>query len=94
MADYAFRTIGDRLEIQRLWEQGYSPKEIAGTVGKSLDVVYTELSRGRDGTRLPDQRLRYSAELAQRKVQQSLEDKKNPKGAGLFGRSWRIETKK
>ena len=40
MADYAFRTIGDRLEIQRLWEQGYSPKEIAGTVGKSLDVVY------------------------------------------------------
>ena len=42
MADYAFRTIGDRLEIQRLWEQGYSPKEIAGTVGKSLDVVYTE----------------------------------------------------
>lgn len=48
MADYAFRTIGDRLEIQRLWEQGYSPKEIAGTVGKSLDVVYTELSRGRD----------------------------------------------
>ena len=54
MADYAFRTIGDRLEIQRLWEQGYSPKEIAGTVGKSLDVVYTELSRGRDGTRLPD----------------------------------------
>ena len=52
MADYAFRTIGDRLEIQRLWEQGYSPKEIAGTVGKSLDVVYTELSRGRDGTRL------------------------------------------
>ena len=68
MADYAFRTIGDRLEIQRLWEQGYSPKEIAGTVGKSLDVVYTELSRGRDGTRLPDQRLRYSAELAQRNV--------------------------
>ena len=73
MADYAFRTIGDRLEIHRLWEKGYSPKEIAGTVGKSLDVVYTELSRGRDGTRCPEQRLRYSAELAQRKVQQSLE---------------------
>lgn len=73
MADYAFRTIGDRLKIQRMWEQGYSPKEIAGTFGKSLSVVYTELSRGRDGTRLPDQRLRYSADLAQRKVQQSLE---------------------
>ena len=93
MADYAFRTIGDRLEIQRLWEQGYSPKEIAGTVGKSLDVVYTELSRGRDGTRLPDQRLRYSAELAQRKVQQSLERRgrkagkpTDGKAAGQYGR--------
>ena len=45
MADYAFRTIGDRLEIQKMWEQGYSPKEIAGTFGKSLAVGYTELSR-------------------------------------------------
>ena len=64
MADYAFRTIGDRMEIQRMWESGLSPKEIAGETGKSLDVVYTELSRGRDGSRLPDQRLRYSAELS------------------------------
>ena len=73
MADYAFRTIGDRVEIQKMWEKGYSPKKIAEDTGKSLAVVYTELSRGRDGTRLPDQRLRYSAELAQRRVQQSLE---------------------
>ena len=50
MADYAFRTIGDRMEIQRMWESGLSPKEIAGETGKSLDVVYTELSRGRDGS--------------------------------------------
>jgi len=35
---------------------------------------------GRDGPRLPDQRLRYSAELAQRRVQQSLE--KRGKRAG------------
>ena len=62
MADYAFRTIGDRVEIQKMWEKGYSPKKIAEDTGKSLAVVYTELSRGRDGTRLPDQRLRYSAE--------------------------------
>ena len=41
MADYAFRTIGDRMEIQRMWENGLSPKEIAGETGKSLDVVYT-----------------------------------------------------
>lgn len=86
MADYAFRTIGDRLEIQRLWEKGCSPKEIAGTVGKSLGVVYTELSRGRDGTRLPDQRLRYSAELAQRKVQQSLERRGRKAGKPTTGK--------
>ena len=28
MADYAFRTIGDRMEIQRMWENGLSPKEM------------------------------------------------------------------
>ena len=32
-----------------------------------------KMTRGQDGTRLPDQRLRYSAELAQRRVQASLE---------------------
>ena len=73
MADYAFRTIRERTEIQRLWEAGATPKEIAASTGKSLDSVYTELTRGRDGTRLPDQRLKYSAELAQRRMQQSLE---------------------
>jgi len=51
MADYAFRTIEDRRKIQEMWEEGRSPREIAGAFEKSLDVVYTELSRGRDGTR-------------------------------------------
>lgn len=41
MADYAFRTIEDRKEIQRMWEGGRSPREIAGAFGKSLDVVIT-----------------------------------------------------
>lgn len=73
MADYAFRSIEDRREIQSLWEKGRSPKEISETLGKSLAVVYTELNRGKDGTRLPDQRLRYSAVVAQQRVQHSLE---------------------
>lgn len=75
MADYAFRTIGDRMKFQNLWEQGLTPKEIAEGLGKSMAVVYAELSRGRDGSRLPDQRLAYSAELAQQRVQQSLEQR-------------------
>lgn len=73
MADYAFRSIEDRREIQALWEKGLSPKDISAKLEKTVTVVYTELSRGRDGTRLPDQRLRYNADLAQRRVQQSLE---------------------
>lgn len=73
MADYAFRTLEDRQKIEKLWEDGRTPKEISETTGVSIYVVYNELARGRDGTRLPDQRLRYSAELAQRRVQASLE---------------------
>jgi IS30 family transposase len=73
VADYAFRTLGDRQKIEKLWEAGRTPKEISAQMGKSLTVIYTELPRGQDGTRLPDQRLRYSAELAQRRVQESLE---------------------
>lgn len=73
MANYAFRTMEDRQKIEKLWEDGQTPKEISETTGVSIYVVYNELARGRDGTRLPDQRLRYSAELAQRRVQASLE---------------------
>ena len=73
MADYAFRTLEDRQKIEKLWEDGRTPKEISTHLEKSLTVIYTELNRGQDGTRLPDQRLRYSAELAQRRVQASLE---------------------
>ena len=73
MADYAFRTMEDRLGIEKLWASGKTPREISDTTGVSVHVVYKELTRGQDGTRLPDQRLRYSAELAQRRVQASLE---------------------
>ena len=34
MADYAFRTIEDRRKIQEMWEEGRSPREIAGAFGK------------------------------------------------------------
>ena len=73
VADYAFRTLEDRQKIEKLWEDGRTPKEISETAGVSVHVVYKEMARGQDGTRLPDQRLRYSAELAQRRVQASLE---------------------
>lgn len=75
MADYAFRNIEDRLKFQDLWERGRTPKELSEDLGKSMAVIYAELSRGRDGSRLPDQRLAYSAALAQQRVQRSLEQR-------------------
>lgn len=73
MADYAFRSYHERQEIERMVEAGMSVKEIAGSLGISLSAVYAEPRRGRDGTRLPDKRLRYNADLAQLSVQQGLE---------------------
>ena len=73
MAYYAFRTLEERQKVEKLWEDGLTPKEISADTGKSLDSVYAELARGQDGSRLTDQRLRYRAELAQLRVQQSLE---------------------
>lgn len=73
VADYAFRTLEDRQKIEKLWEDGRTPKEISETTGVSVHVVYKKLTRGQDGTHLPDRRLRYSADVAQRRVQASLE---------------------
>lgn len=73
MATYAYRSINERLEIQRLWENGASVKDIAAAFHLSASAIYTELKRGYDGTRLPDMRRRYDAELAQLTVQQSIE---------------------
>ena len=75
MPGYAFKTLQDREEIEKLWNEGHAPtpKELAERTGKSLSIIYAELSRGRDGSRLPDQRIAYSATLAQSRVQQSLE---------------------
>nr|WP_325298298.1 hypothetical protein [uncultured Oscillibacter sp.] len=65
-----WRTAG---KSKKLWEDGRTPKEISETAGVSVHVVYKELTRGQDGARLPDRRLRYSADVAQRRVQAPLE---------------------
>ena len=75
MADYAFRTLEQRQKVEALWAAKVPPKQIAERMGVSEMVIYTELRRGRDGTRSEDGRLRYSAEAAQRKVDKSLESR-------------------
>ena len=73
MADYAFRTLEDRRNLQDLYETGLSPRELSEKMEKTDTVIYTELRRGRDGTRLEDGRLKYDATVAQRAVNRSLE---------------------
>lgn len=73
MADYAFRTLEDRQRLQALHETGLSPRELSEKTGKTITVIYTELRRGRDGTRLNDGRLKYDARVAQGIVNNSLE---------------------
>lgn len=82
MASYTFKSLEDRKKVETLWERGLVPKEIAGELGTSIHVVYNELTRGRDGSRLPDKRLRYNAELAQLRVQESLERRGKRKSSG------------
>ena len=73
MACYVSRTYEERIIIQKLWEAGVQAKEIANKLEAPLSSIYSELRRGQDGSRLPNQRLCYNADLAQLRIQQSFE---------------------
>ena len=73
MACYTMRTYDERTIIQKMWNDGAQAKEIADKLEAPLSTIYSELRRGQDGSRLQNQRLRYSADLAQLRVQQSFE---------------------
>lgn len=67
------RTYEERTIIQKMWNDGAQAKEIADKLEAPLSTIYSELRRGQDGSRLQNQRLRYNADLAQLRVQQSFE---------------------
>lgn len=73
MACYTMRTYEERTIIQKMWNDGAQAKEIADKLEAPLSTIYSELRRGQDGRRLQNQRLRYNADLAQLRVQQSFE---------------------
>ena len=73
MACYTTRTYEERVTIQKMWEDGAKATEIADKLEAPLSSIYSELRRGQDGTRLQNRRLRYSADLAQLRIQQSFE---------------------
>ena len=68
MACYTMRTYEERTVIQKMWNDGAQAKEIADKLEAPLSTIYSELRRGQDGSRLQNQRLRYSADLAQLRV--------------------------
>ena len=70
---YTTRTYEERTIIQTMWEAGAQAKEIADKLEAPLSSIYSELRRGQDGTRLQNRRLRYNADLAQLRIQQSFE---------------------
>ena len=82
MACYITRTYEERRMIQSLWEAGVQAKEIADKLEAPLSSIYSELRRGQDGSRLPNKRLRYSADLAQLRIQQSFERRGRKAGDG------------
>ena len=83
MACYISRTYEERIAIQKLWESGAQVKEIADKLAAPLSSIYSELRRGQDGSRLPNQRLCYNADLAQLRIQQSFERRGRRAGDGL-----------
>ena len=73
MTSYISRTYEGRRTIQRLWEDDVQAKEIADKLDAPLSSIYSELRRGQDVSRLPNQRLCCNADLAQLRIQQSFE---------------------
>ena len=73
MVCYTSRTYEERRTIQKLWEDGVQAKEIADRLEAPLSSLYSELRRGQDGSQLPNKRMRYNADLAQLRIQQSFE---------------------
>ena len=73
MACYTSRTYEERRMIQALWEAGAKATEIADKLDAPVRSIYAELQRGQDGSRLPNKRLCYNADLAQLRIQQSYE---------------------
>ena len=82
MACYTLRTYEERRMIQSLWEAGVQAKEIADKLEAPLSSIYSELQRGQDGSRLSNKRLRYDADLAQLRIQQSFERRGRRTGEG------------
>lgn len=67
---YKYLSLSDRHTIEKMYAAGARPIDIAEKIGCHTATVYTELQRGQNGELDANQRPAYSAEIAQRKVQE------------------------
>lgn len=71
MSRYKYLTLADRIRLERLYQNGDRPQDIADAIGVHVATVYKELKRGDTGELDRNMRQGYSAELAQRRLQES-----------------------
>lgn len=67
---YKYLSFLDRQTIEKMYAAGARPIDIAEKIGCHTATVYTELQRGHTGELDANQRPAYSAEIAQRTVQE------------------------
>lgn len=67
-----YLTYDDRKSIEALYASGVSLTDIASELGVHLATIYRELTRGGTGELDDNGRCRYSAELAQKTVQNNI----------------------
>ena len=86
MAGYTMRTYEDRMTIQEMWNDGARAAEIAEKLKIQLSSLYSELSRGQDGSRLQNQRLRYNADFSKKSIGNSENSGTVRDQPGILGR--------
>ena len=65
-------TFEDRKQFEKLYTDNMSLKDIASALGVHLATIYRELERGNTGKLDENGRSGYSAEAAQKNIQQSI----------------------
>lgn len=71
MSKYRYLTFQDRKKIEKWYTAGDRASDIASRIGVHTATIYHELNRGYTGKTDENQRPAYSAELAQRNLQEN-----------------------
>lgn len=82
-----YLTLKDRREIERLYGENVSPREIAVAVGVTTATIYREIKRGETGKLNGHYRPAYSAETAEWRIRRSVRNRGRKKAAQNSGKN-------